>query len=229
MPREFSTSIAAEISGASVRMLDHWARTQLLAPSGHQAAGQGTRRRYTFHDLIVLRTVVDLRSRKCPLQQIRNALAELRKLKPGESGSEALSRLTLLTDGRRVYIVTDDRQAMDVITRQTVWAVPLGRHIMETTRMVQRLPQRWTEQLIVQGRTFRVQVSQPKDAKGFMAECRELPGTVAEGGTAEETVRLITQAIEAVLGFRKRQGRRLVTRQRTRNNAEGRRQTDRHA
>jgi DNA-binding transcriptional MerR regulator len=198
MPREFPTAAAAKVTGASVRRLDTWARTQLLPPSGRQAAGKGSRRSYTFQDLVSIRTIVDLRARKCPLQQIRAAVAELQKLNPDLSNSETLARLTLLTDGKRVYILTDDVQAMEVLTRQTVWAVPLGRHIIETTQRVEKLPRTWVEELTVAGERFHVHVMGKNRGTGFLGHCRELPGTLEKGATADEAVQRVKTAIAAV-------------------------------
>ena len=198
MPREFPTATAAKVTGASVRMLDNWARTYLLPPSGREAAGKGTRRSYTFQDLVSIRTIVDLRAKKCPLQQIRIAVMELRKLYPELSNSQTLSRLTLLTDGKRVYILNDEVQAMDVLTRQTVWGVPLGRHIIETTQRVEKLPQKWVEDLTVAGERFHVDVMANGKDTGFSAHCRELPGALERGVTADEAVQKVQTSIAAV-------------------------------
>ena len=207
MAREFPTSLAAGITGASVRRLDTWARTHLLPPSGRQAAGKGTRRSYTFLDLVSIRTIVDLRARKCPLQQIRAAVAELRTLSPTLSNSQTLARLTLLTDGKRVYILTDETQAMDVLTRQNVWAVPLGRHIIETAERVEGLPRSWTEEITVAGRLLHVRVTGDGTAEGFSAHCRELPGTLEHGPTAEVAVERLRAAVQDVQAFLARERR----------------------
>lgn len=201
MPREFPTSLAAKVTGGSLRSLDIWARTGLLPPSGRQASGKGSRRSYTFQDLVSIRTIVDLRARKCPLQQIRASLAELRKLNPESSNSQTLARLTLLTDGKRVYILTDETQAMDVLTRQTVWAVPLGRHIIETAKRVEKLPQTWTERLTIGGSEYHVRIRGDDDRKGFLAHCRELPGTLERGATADEALERLKVAVGQVQSF----------------------------
>jgi DNA-binding transcriptional MerR regulator len=205
LPREFSTSTAAKITGASVRMLDHWARSNLLPPSGREANGKGSRRSYTFQDLVSARAILDLREGKCPLQKIRAAVKELRSLNPELSNSQTLSRLTLLTDGKRVFILTDEKQAMEVLTRQMVWSVPLGRRIMETAERVEKLPQVWTEEVVVAGRTFHLRISGERNGKGFTAHCRELPGTLQRGRTSNEAVRKSRKAIEGVLAYMKRE------------------------
>jgi DNA-binding transcriptional MerR regulator len=205
LSREFSTSSAAKITGASVRMLDHWARSKLLPPSGREANGQGSRRSYTFQDLVSIRAILDLREGKCPLQKIRAAVKALRSLNPELSNSQTLSRLTLLTDGKQVFLLTDERQAMEVLTRQMVWSVPLGRRIMETADRVEKLPQVWTEEMTVADRTFHLRISDDRNGKGFTAYCRELPGTLQRGRTPSEAVRKSRKAIEDVLAFMKRE------------------------
>ena len=212
MSREFSTSAAAKITGVSVRMLDHWARSKLLPPSGREANGQGSRRSYTFQDLVSIRAIRDLREGKCPLQKIRAAVKELRSLNPALSNSQTLSRLTLLTDGKQVYILTDERQAMEVLTRQMVWSVPLGRRIMETAERVKKLPQVWTEEMTVKDKTFHIRINGDRNGKGFTAACRELPGVLQRGRTPSEAVRKSQKAIEEVLAYMEQEnaGKRVV-------------------
>ena len=43
----YSGTDAAEIVGITYRRLDYWARTDLVRPSGTDATGSGSRRRYT--------------------------------------------------------------------------------------------------------------------------------------------------------------------------------------
>lgn len=211
MARVFPTAVAAKVTGASVRRLDTWARTGLLPPSSRQATGKGSRRSYTFQDLVSIRTIVDLRARKCPLQQIRAAVAEFRKLYPELSNSETLARLTLLTDGKRVYILTDETQAMDVLTRQTVWAVPLGRHIIETADRVAKLPRTWTEEITIGLQRFHMHVAGDSTGERFSAHCRELPGTLEHGATAEEAVQRLRTAVKEVQAFLARERRNGAT------------------
>jgi DNA-binding transcriptional MerR regulator len=186
-------------------MLDHWARSKLLPPSGREANGKGSRRSYTFQDLVSIRAILDLREGRCPLQKIRAAVKELRSLNPELSSSQTLSRLTLLTDGKQVFILTDEKQAMEVLTRQMVWAVPLGRRIRETAERVEKLPQVWTEEMTVTDRMFHLRISDERNGKGFTAYCRELPGILQRGRTPSEAVRKSRKVIEDVLASMKRE------------------------
>ncbi len=120
MDRQFSTALVAELTGASVRQVGYWADTGLLRPSGQAAAGKGTKRRYVFRDIVGLLTICKLREGQCPLQKVRRAVKYLKKHYPAQSNSQMLSRLTLLTDGDHVYLLTDERKIMQVVSRQFV-------------------------------------------------------------------------------------------------------------
>src|SRR4051812_32125823 len=103
---QFSTAEASSLTGASVRQIDTWARSKLLCPSGRDAAGRGTRRRYTFQDIVALQTIRSLRANGCPLQKIRATVRYL-KHHPDVSNSAVLARLILITDGKKVYTLDD--------------------------------------------------------------------------------------------------------------------------
>jgi DNA-binding transcriptional MerR regulator/predicted RNase H-like HicB family nuclease len=201
MPMLLSTAAVARVTGATVRKIDHWATTGLLKPSGQDAAGKGSRRRYTFQDAIVAQAVQALRDGNCPLQKVRVAIRYLKGHYPNVSPSEALAKLTLLTDGKKVYLLTDEHQLLDVVTRQfhITWAVPLGRIILETGRRLDAMPQSWTEPATIAGKVFRVAVERQRACEPFIARCRKLPGSVAEATTAEEAVAKLKDAIAFAL------------------------------
>jgi hypothetical protein len=52
----FSGTRTAQIVGISYRQLDYWARTDLIRPSLSDAKGSGSRRRYSYRDLLELRS-----------------------------------------------------------------------------------------------------------------------------------------------------------------------------
>ena len=56
----YSGTDAAEIVGITYRRLDYWARTDLVRPSGTDATGSGSRRRYTYRDLLELKVIKKL-------------------------------------------------------------------------------------------------------------------------------------------------------------------------
>lgn len=205
--QQLTTATVSRLTGASLRMLDYWARTKLLPPSGQEAHGKGSRRLYTLQDVVAILAICKLRERKCPLQQIRTAIRYLKANYPDSTPSEALSRLTLITDGKDVYLLTDERQVMNVVTKQWVWSVPLGLLITEASRKVESLPQEWSETVKVNGRPFRLLVSADDERGDYVAECRELPGVLQRAATPLQAVAVAKDAIVTLLDYRKRRQR----------------------
>jgi len=56
----YSGTQAATVVGISYRQLDYWAQTDLIRPSLTDAAGSGSRRRYSYADLLELKTIKKL-------------------------------------------------------------------------------------------------------------------------------------------------------------------------
>lgn len=68
------------LSGVKARTLDNWAATGFLRPSVRKAAGSGTRRAYSFSDVVAARVAKDLRSAGASLQGLRKVVKELRRM-----------------------------------------------------------------------------------------------------------------------------------------------------
>ena len=60
MTEGYSGREAADIVGITCRQLDYWARTDLIRPSLADAKGSGSRRRYSYRDLVELRMIKTL-------------------------------------------------------------------------------------------------------------------------------------------------------------------------
>ena len=67
----WSATVAARVSGVSYRQLDHWARSDLVKPSV-AAAGSGSRRLYSYTDLLKLRLVKRLADAGFDVKKIRD-------------------------------------------------------------------------------------------------------------------------------------------------------------
>ncbi len=74
----FSGTKAAQIVGISYRQLDYWARTDLVRPSGADATGSGSRRLYTYRDLLELKIIKKLLDAGIKLESVRDVFAYLR-------------------------------------------------------------------------------------------------------------------------------------------------------
>lgn len=77
-PGTFSGTQAAEIVGISYRQLDYWARTDLVRPSVSDAKGSGSRRHYSYRNLLELRMVKSLLDAGIRLESVREVFAYLR-------------------------------------------------------------------------------------------------------------------------------------------------------
>ena len=199
MSMAFSTTTVARLTGSTIRMIDYWVRTGILKPSEHDAKGRGSRRRFTFKDVVILQTIRELRQGECPLQKIRTAIKYLKTHYPDASEADALARLTLLTDGKRVYLLTDGNQVMDVISRQMVWAVPIGKLIRETTERLESLPQSWREKVLIHRHFFNFVLSRTRRGENYVAECPEFPGSRRDAPTAQAAIRDLKQSLELLL------------------------------
>lgn len=74
----YSGTQTAKIVGISYRQLDYWARTDLLRPSLSDATGSGSRRRYSYNDLLELKTIKKLLDAGIKLEQVRKVFEYLR-------------------------------------------------------------------------------------------------------------------------------------------------------
>jgi DNA-binding transcriptional MerR regulator len=90
----------------NVKTLHAWDKTGFLSPSVGQARGTGTRRIYSFQDLVAVRVVRELREAGISLQALRKVVAFLRGRRKGVA--HPMAETFLLTDGTDVYAKTGD-------------------------------------------------------------------------------------------------------------------------
>jgi DNA-binding transcriptional MerR regulator len=135
----FDSKTASRIVGVSLRQLQYWDEQDFIRPSVKLAEGRGTKRLYSFNDLVCLKVVKDLAHHGFSLQMIRRCLRPLkqhssRTARPAES-------LRYLTDGEELFVITDDRQKiLDAMKRQFVLSLGIGSLVraldLETKRAV---------------------------------------------------------------------------------------------
>lgn len=110
MSQNYSGKKAAEIVGISYRQLDYWARTDLIRPSVADAAGSGSRRQYSYRDLLELKVVKSMLDAGIKLESVRAAFEYLR-----ENLGEDVASARLVIGGGRAVLVRDDAELLDVI------------------------------------------------------------------------------------------------------------------
>ena len=108
----FSGKKAADVVGISYRQLDYWARTDLIRPSVADAKGSGTRRRYSYQNLIELKLVKTLLDNGIRLESIREAFGYLR-----DHLGEDLTTTKLVIAGNSAVLVRENDELVDVVNR----------------------------------------------------------------------------------------------------------------
>ena len=105
----YSGTQAAQIAGISYRRLDYWARTDLVRPSAVDATGSGSRRRYTYRDLLELKVIKKLLDAGIKLEAIRTVFAYMR-----EHVDTDISAAHIVIEGSSVLLCDGD-ELVDVL------------------------------------------------------------------------------------------------------------------
>mgnify|MGYP005820591607 CR=1 FL=1 len=111
MTEGFSGRRAAEIVGITYRQLDYWARTDLVRPSLADANGSGSRRSYSYRDLLELKVIKSLLDAGIRLESVREAFSYLR-----DHLGEDVTTANLVIRGSSVLVSTDE-ELVDVVRR----------------------------------------------------------------------------------------------------------------
>ena len=111
MRETFSAGVASRAAGVPYRTLDYWARSRFIVPSGRQASGIGTERRYTFDDLVALRTARELRMAGISTQALRRVVRFLKR----HDIEKPLSELRLIIRAKDVLAVASDQELMSAL------------------------------------------------------------------------------------------------------------------
>jgi DNA-binding transcriptional MerR regulator len=133
----FDSKTASRIVGVSLRQLQYWDEQDFIRPSVKLAEGRGTKRLYSFHDLVCLKVVKDLAKHGFSLQMIRRCLRPLK-----ENAARTMrgpESLRYLTDGEELFVLTDDRQKiLEAMERQFVLSLGIGSLVRKLDRETKR-------------------------------------------------------------------------------------------
>lgn len=108
----FSGTRAAQIVGITYRQLDYWARTDLVRPSLSDAKGSGTRRSYSYRDLLELKIIKQLLDAGIKLEIVRDVFEQLR----AHVGDDVTSA-NLVISGNTAMLVLDDGDLIDLVRK----------------------------------------------------------------------------------------------------------------
>ena len=132
----YNSKSASRIVGVSLRQIQYWDEQGFIRPSVKLAQGRGSKRLYSFHDLVCLKVMKDLLQRGFSLQKIRRCLRPLRQY---DTASGSLESLKYLTDGEKLFMITNDREKiLDAMNRQFVLSLGIGNLVRELNVEVKR-------------------------------------------------------------------------------------------
>jgi len=106
----YSGKATAEIVGITYRQLDYWARTDLIRPSLTDAAGSGSRRKYSYRNLLELKVVKNLLDSGIRLEQVREVFAYLQ-----DELGEDIATANLVVNGTQPTLVRSGEEIVDLL------------------------------------------------------------------------------------------------------------------
>ena len=188
----YGATVAREVTGITYRQLDYWATTGLVGSSIRKAAGRGSRRVYSFEDLVALRVVGCLRAAGVSLKAVRRAVVYLKR-----NTDRPLSTLAHIPQGKSVFVLTEDRSRMIEASAHGQVVITI-----EVEPIVKTLRAEVTEigaprkiDVRVRGRVYAAVCTPDLEAGGYAVAVPELPGCFTEGDTIPEARRMVREAI----------------------------------
>jgi|TARA_B100000029_G_scaffold430931_1_gene442204 hypothetical protein len=124
MQQGYTGPEVCNITNITYRQLDHWTTTGLVEASIRNIKGSGFHRIYSFQDIVKIKLVNKLRDAGVSLQKIRIALKNIKKIL-GKNIN--MSDISLFSDGKSIYVVTDNNEMLDLLKKgQAVFGISLG-------------------------------------------------------------------------------------------------------
>lgn len=118
----FTGRRTAEIVGITYRQLDYWARTDLVRPSLADAAGSGSRRSYSYTDLLELKLIKRLLDAGIKLEQVRSVFEYVKTDLGGD-----ITTADLVISGSNSVIVREGENLIDAMrSGQAVLSIVLS-------------------------------------------------------------------------------------------------------
>jgi DNA-binding transcriptional MerR regulator len=191
----FSAEVARKLAGISYRQLDYWDKTGLLRPSVQQARGKGSRRVYSFEDLVELRVVARLLEVGVSLPAVRKAARYVR----GHFSelTRPLARLAVVSDGKRVLLRAADHRRLFEATGdgQIVIGLAVAPIAQDLHAKVVELRAPRELEVKVAGEAYRAVLTPDLEVGGFSIEVPALPGVVTEADTIAEARQMVADAV----------------------------------
>ena len=106
----FSGPTVCRITGVTYRQLDYWARTNLVTPSVTAARGSGSKRQYSYPDLVEVKVIKSLLDAGVSLSRTRQAVDCLR-----DSLGVDLGSASLILSGTKTVMAHSNGEIVDLL------------------------------------------------------------------------------------------------------------------
>ena len=108
----YSSKQVVKIAGITYRQLDHWDRIDFIKPSAKKAKGCGSRRQYSYQDLLRFKVAKRLLDNGVNFHMVIKVFEYMEK----ELGDDIVTA-NLVIDGDQVYYERDPQNILDLIQR----------------------------------------------------------------------------------------------------------------
>ena len=120
--RGYRGTVASKVAGITYRQLDYWARKQIVEPSITPSHGSGSRRLYSFKDVVILAVSKRLLDAGVNLQNVTAAIGFLSR-----RTTRQLADVTIMCDGQHVYECVTSEQMLELLqSGKAVFGVSVG-------------------------------------------------------------------------------------------------------
>ena len=131
--RGYRGTVASKVAGITYRQLDYWARKQIVEPSITPSHGSGSRRLYSFKDVVILAVSKKLLDAGVNLQNVTTAIGFLT-----QRSTAQLANVTIMCDGEEVHECTSSDQMLHLLdSGRAVFAVSIGSLWHQIEEMIQ--------------------------------------------------------------------------------------------
>jgi DNA-binding transcriptional MerR regulator len=126
----FTSKAASRIAGVSLRQIQYWDERGFVRPSIRLPEGRGTRRLYSFGDLVQLKVMRELARHGLAPRKLRRCLDRLRPhLERADSSGASLR---YVTDGEKLFLLTGDRsKVLEALEGDFVFSLKVGPLVRE--------------------------------------------------------------------------------------------------
>lgn len=193
-PTGFNADTVRRLTGITYRQLDYWDTTGLVRPSIRGAQGKGSRRVYSFQDVVEVRVVSRMLASGVSLPTVRKAVHYLTQ--HFDHVVRPLAQLQLVADGKRVLVRTEDRPHLVDATAggQVVITIGVAAIAEELKHTVVELSAPRETVFRLRSRSYRAVLTPDLEAGGFTVEVPELPGVITEADSITEARRAVREA-----------------------------------